>query len=56
MSYRRHHRLHRRDLIRAVLVVLLAVAVLLAGGLLIGRWESRKYATGSRPTCRWFWW
>lgn len=47
MSYRRHHRLHRRDLIRAALVVLLAVAVLLAGGLLIGRWESRKYATGS---------
>lgn len=43
-GYRGHHRLHKRDLIRAGLALALLAASLAAAAVLLGRWEDARYA------------
>ncbi len=47
MSYRRHKHLHRKDVIRAGIAVVLILILLIGGGLALRSWENRKFATGS---------
>ena len=47
MSYRRHHRIHKKDAVRAGIAVLLVLALLLGGGYALNRWENEKFDTGS---------
>ena len=47
MSYRRHKHLHRKDVIRAGIAVVLILVLLIGGGLVLRGWENRKFATGS---------
>lgn len=47
MSYRRHKHLHRKDVIRAGIVVAAAAAVMAGAVLGIRSWESSRFSTGS---------
>lgn len=47
MSYRRHHRLHKRDAIKAAIVAVLIIIALVGGALAVKNWENNKFSTGS---------
>ena len=47
MSYRRHHRLHKRDVIKASVAGVLILILLLGAAWAVRSWENRKFDTGS---------